>query len=90
MTRDNTPGAAAESYYIIGGQGATGRLGDVWRATFVGASLRWEEVDTNGTSLPARSDHAAVYDRGGERILVYGGRLDGGLPSSALFELRIR
>ena len=59
---------------VIGGFGGTFR-NDVWEYAPPGAGT-WRELTPGGGPMPARSQHAAVYDPVRDRVLVIGG--DGG------------
>lgn len=56
---------------LYGGLSAGGSLADVWALDM--ETLQWGQLLTNAGPAPARINHAAVYDPGGHRMLVFGG-----------------
>jgi hypothetical protein len=58
---------------VFGGYSSTiGELSDVWSLGLNG-TLEWTHEPPAGTPPPARSDHVAVYDPVGDRMVVFGG-----------------
>jgi hypothetical protein len=47
-------------------------LADVWALT-LDASPKWQTLETEDPSPPARSGHVGIYDPEGRRLLIYGG-----------------
>ncbi len=58
---------------VFGGNDGTAR-NDLWALSLVGAPV-WTEITTQGTPPSPRSNHTAVYDPVGDRMLVFGGGL---------------
>ncbi len=56
-------------------------LGDVWALT-LGGSTAWTELSPSGVPPHARSDHTALYDAAGNRMLLHGGYFYDGFASS--------
>lgn len=57
---------------LFGGTGPSGRKNDLWELSLSGTPT-WTLLATSGGPPSPRSDHAAVYDRLGDRMIVYGG-----------------
>lgn len=57
---------------VFGGTGTSGHLDDVWALPLDGAP-DWVQLAPSGPTPGQRSEHAAVYDPGGDRMVVYGG-----------------
>jgi len=56
---------------VFGGRGDSGDLNDTW-ALDLGTAPAWSEI--RPLALPrTRASHCAVYDPGGDRMIVYGG-----------------
>ncbi len=85
----------SEAYVAFGGTDGTGsnNLGDVWRMRWNGnpsaPGAMFMEVTPAGQGPDARMFHIAVYDRTEDRILFYGGLIDGEVQDD-LWELRLR
>src|SRR5262245_36586738 len=56
---------------IFGGAAGTTTFQDVWVVGL--SSLAWSQLSPSGTPPSARSEHSAIYDPVGDRVIVYGG-----------------
>ena len=62
---------------VFGGVDSTARyLNDVWALSLAGTPA-WTQLTPAGTPPSARSDHSAIYDPVRDRMVVFGGILDG-------------
>ncbi len=61
---------------VFGGNDGSAR-NDVWALSLDGAPV-WSEIATQGTPPSPRSNHTAIYDPVGDRMLVFGGGPAGG------------
>lgn len=67
---------------MLGGDSPNGVAhASVWKLV-QGAEPRWEPVAVSGAGPLRREGFAALYDSLGDRVLVFGGRLDWGDPGS--------
>lgn len=57
---------------VFGGSGAAAQLHDVWALPLDGPP-NWVELTPGGSQPGNRSDHAAIYDPVGDRMVIYGG-----------------
>jgi len=58
---------------VFGGSGSGGNLlNDVWALSLDGSPV-WTSLNPTGSKPSPRSDHSAVYDPNGDRMVVYGG-----------------
>src|SRR5262245_18635608 len=68
---------------MLGGDSPNGVAhASVWKLV-QGAAPRWEPVAVSGAGPLRREGFAALYDSLGDRVLVFGGRLDYGDPGSS-------
>ncbi|MBI5711486.1 MAG: hypothetical protein HZC42_14465, partial [Candidatus Eisenbacteria bacterium] len=61
---------------VFGGRGDGGPLNDVWVLTGADGAAGtpgWIQLTPAGGPPPARANHSAVYDPGGNRMIVFGG-----------------
>jgi len=58
---------------VFGGEDVNGLCNDVHILDFGSTPPAWSTVTTSGTSPCVRSGHTAVYDGGGDRMVVFGG-----------------
>ena len=70
---------------VFGGQ-APGFLNDTWELSLAGGGA-WAPVVASGPLPEPRSSHTANYDLLRDRLLVYGGQINGGLPQRDLWAL---
>lgn len=63
---------ALDRMLIFGGFNyqAGGALNDVWALSL--SSLTWQQLHPSGTLPPGSEDHIAIYDPGGNRMVVFG------------------
>jgi hypothetical protein len=61
---------------VFGGNDGSAR-NDLWALSLEGSAV-WSEIATQGTPPSPRSNHTAVYDPVGDRMLVFGGGPTGG------------
>ncbi|MGM0576459.1 MAG: Kelch repeat-containing protein [Myxococcota bacterium] len=80
--------AAGHRMLVFGGNngGAGSERNDTWSLSWNGDTWAWTELAPTGGPPPARSDHTAVWDASGQRMLVFGGWY-GGEPSNDLWSL---
>ena len=57
---------------VFGGAISGGSLNDVWTLSLA-STLSWTKLTPSGTAPVARHSHAAIYDPGNDRMVVYGG-----------------
>lgn len=72
---------------VFGGQDDTSILDEVWILT-LGPSPAWSQITPAGPP-PARFNHTAVYDPGGQRMIVFGGSDGISLPLSDVWALSL-
>ncbi|HEX9727363.1 MAG TPA: kelch repeat-containing protein [Gemmatimonadales bacterium] len=77
---------AGNRLIIYGGNcgSSTGQLGDVWvltGANGLGGPPTWSQLSPTGTPPAKRDNHAAVYDAMNNRMIVFGGRVPGGISN---------
>jgi len=70
---------------VFGGEGR-GTVGDLWELTLSSAPA-WHPLAASGNPPPARSQHTAIYDPVGDRMLLFGG-ISGGY-SADVWELSL-
>ncbi len=70
---------------VFGGQ-APGLLNDTWEISLAGGGA-WASVAAFGPLPEPRSSHTGSYDLLRDRLLVYGGQINGGLPQSDVWSL---
>lgn len=58
-------------YTIFGGTNGTTRFADAWALD--PATMVWTSLVTSGSAPSARSNHSAIFDSAGGRMLVFGG-----------------
>jgi Galactose oxidase, central domain/FlgD Ig-like domain len=61
---------------VFGGNGTRGLVGDVW-SLGLGSAPEWTQLAPSGSPPPPSFSHAAIYDPGQQRMLVFGGYPDG-------------
>lgn len=86
--------AASNRLVVFGGTPTVGvcasDLADVWiltNANGLGGTPTWSLASPGGTPPPGRSLHSAVYDPGSNRMVVFGGTTQCGLPDARVFVL---
>lgn len=78
----------AKRMIVFGGEADDTLQNDVWVLS-LGCSLSWSQLSTSGTPPSARDDHAAIYDRAGNRMIVFGGVTTGGTRLNDAWELTL-
>jgi len=63
---------------VFGGDATGGYFSDTWALSLAGTP-GWSQLFPSGTA-PALDRHTAIYDPGGDRMIVFGGFLDGCCP----------
>jgi hypothetical protein len=63
-----------ERLLLVGGQGHYDLYADVHALDLSSAEGGWSKLTPGGPPLPPRSGHVAVFDEGGDRLLVFGGQ----------------
>src|SRR6185503_18478038 len=56
---------------LFGGQDASNYLNDLWELSLAGP-LHWTPIEAQGTLPHGRSQHVAVYDPDGARMIAFG------------------
>ena len=64
-------------------------MNDLWELSLASETPTWRLVPYSGQAPPERSDHAAVFDPEGDRMLVFGG-FDGRRPLGDTWEIALR
>src|SRR5439155_23171613 len=64
-------------------------MNDLWELSLGTGTPTWGVVPSSGLAPPERSDHVAVFDPQGVRMLVFGG-FDGRQPLRDTWELALR
>ncbi len=61
----------AGRYVVFGGTNGTTRFADTW--SLDPTPMTWTALSTSGSAPSARSNHVAVFDAAGNRLIVFGG-----------------
>ena len=75
------------AYFSSGGYSVQDLKGDVWTQSF-GKKSQWTERITSG-GPPPRYAHSAIYDRAGDRMVIFGGMGDGGIHLKDVWALSL-
>jgi len=62
--------------FIFGGTDGDSTFGDAWELSTDG-SIAWRRIDAEGEAPAPRGWASAIYDPRGDRVIVYGGLIDG-------------
>ncbi len=73
---------------LFGGRATDGALGDGWLLDLHDPPT-WTQMDSTGLVPSPRYGHAMVYDPGGERVLLFGGRDDTGHIDPVTWQLTL-
>jgi hypothetical protein len=75
---------------VYGGWNGSTSDGSVYALDMTPGSEAWSTLTTSGTGPTVRVQHTAIYDSANRRMIVYGGRNDGGTSlSSTVFQLTL-
>ena len=73
--------------YVYGGLGAAGTLGDLWQCELHAPSPVWAPITASGTVPPPLSGACAALDAPRSRLLLFGGRTQGGTLTNYVYTL---
>ena len=65
--------AAGGRMILFGGRSAGGDLADTWALDLTPGAEAWAQLQPAGSLPTARSSHTAVYDAGGQRMILFAG-----------------
>jgi hypothetical protein len=75
---------------VFGGWNGSASDGAVYALSMTPGSEAWSTLTTSGTAPTMRVQHNAIYDEVNKRMIVYGGRNDGGTSlSNTVFQLTL-